>query len=105
MQHQAAQANAVKEAAQHNTCHRKCSGAACTSCHPTQCCEHHKAGEAASTCIATVLSYCCSVQIGVHGLIINFYDHETRLARNATFLPEVADHEVRLGCWPTLTLP
>ena len=37
-------------------------------------------------------------QIGVHGLIINFYDHETRIARNATFLPEVAEHEVGRGC-------
>ena len=34
-------------------------------------------------------------QIGIHGLIINFYDPETRVARNATFLPEVADHEVQ----------
>ena len=40
------------------------------------------------------------LQIGVHGLIINFFDHESRVARNATFLPEVADHEARLQLYP-----
>ena len=49
------------------------------------------------------------LQIGVHGLIINFFDHESRVARNATFLPEVADHEARCSfafnkCCPRLTL-
>jgi len=41
-------------------------------------------------------------QIGVHGLIINFFDHESRVARNATFLPEVADHEARCSHDPYL---
>ncbi|GAB4855173.1 hypothetical protein Ancab_023800 [Ancistrocladus abbreviatus] len=39
-------------------------------------------------------------EIGKHGIIIEFIDPDTNIRRSATYLPEVAAHEVppRMGC-------
>jgi hypothetical protein len=42
----------------------------------------------ATSCVLATSCWC--VQVGVHGLIIEFQDPVTRSRRSATFLPEVA---------------